>query len=267
MKIKQTTLAIAMLASSAVFAAEGTTTAANTAATSFTSSQADDIGKIAADYIVAHPEVLVAASKALQQKEMAAQEAKANAAIGKNTNALFMAKSSPIVGNPQGSQVVIEFYDYQCGHCRQASSILSQLINSDKNVKVIYKELPIFGGVSDFAARASLASYQIDPSKYKAFHDALMAAKMPLQEQTVMDLAKKVGIDIDKLKTAMDSQAVKDELAANQKLAQELGVMGTPFFVLGNSTGTKTVTVPGAMPLDILQQKLASVTGGDATQG
>ncbi len=222
----------------------------------FNPAQTAAIGKIAGEYIVAHPEVLIQASKALQQKEMAAQEQHATEAVGKNTNDIFFSKGSPVIGNPKGDITLIEFYDYQCGHCKQMSPTVDQLIKDNPNLKVIFKEFPIFGGASDIAAKAALAVYLMNPDKYLAFHHALMAAKTPLSEDAIYKIATDQGIDLDKLKTQMKSDAVKSELEKTVKLAQQLGIMGTPYLIVGKSTGANIAAIPGAAPAQAIQQKI-----------
>lgn len=261
MKLKKISLALIVLGSlsiSTVFAADATTTDTTTTTNNqqFSPAAQQAIGKIAADYIVAHPEVLIAATQALQQKEMAAQQAAAEKGISKNTNDLFFSKASPTTGNPDGTIALVEFFDAQCGHCKAMVDVIDNLIKANPNLKVIYKEFPIFGGQSSTAAKAAIAVYLMDPSKYKAFHTALLRAQSPLTEEMIMGFAKKAGINTDKLKTEMNSKAVSDELAKTVNIAEQLRIMGTPYFVIAKSTGTNFTTIPGAAAQQAIQEKI-----------
>ena len=135
---------------------------------------------------------------------------------------------------------------------------VEKLISQDKNLRFIFKELPIFGGLSANAAKVALAA-NMQPGKYYAFHNALFTATSQLTEDNVMAIAKKSGLDMAKLKKDMDSPVVANELRANFQLAQALKVMGTPTFVISNKAETKFAYIPGATTLEDLQEKIKSV--------
>ena len=151
---------------------------------------------------------------------------KAQQAIPAYASQLFNSKQSPMVGNQKAKVTLVEFFDYQCVHCRNMTSIVNDLVKQDKNLRVVYKEFPIFGPSSELAAKAALAS-KIQ-GKYLAFHNALMQAKPPLDKAKVMKLAKSVDLNTAKLEQDMQSQAVQDEIKQNYHLAQALGSDGYP---------------------------------------
>ena len=181
-------------------------------------------------------------------------------AIESNKQSLFNDSASPIAGNAQGSVVIVEFFDYQCGHCKEMGPVIDQFVQNNRQIKVIFKELPIFGGDSEFAARASLAAYKIDPQKFVAFHNALMKANNPLKNEDVMKIAKSLGYDSGSLKKAMSSADVMDQLKKNFALAQQLELAGTPAFVIANGSLTKFQFVPGAAPAAQLQDLIQKVS-------
>jgi len=230
---------------------------------SFSPTQVNQLHQIIHNYIVSNPRVLVEASEALQKQEMAKIEKKAETAIVANAKEIFSDPSSPVIGNPKGDVTVVEFYDYQCPHCKEMAPIVSKLIKSDKNLRVVFKELPIFGGNSRQAAMAALAAHDQGVDKYYKFHNALMAAPNPLTPKKIMNIAKSSGLNIDELKKDMKSSKVRDEIEANFKLAQALGIMGTPSFVLGNQKAingkagaSNSIFIPGATSEQKLQQAI-----------
>lgn len=140
--------------------------------------------------------------------------------------------TAPVLGNPQGNVTLSEFFDYNCPYCRKLVPVVQRLIAADPALRLVYRELPIFGEGSTFAAQASLASLQ--QGKYWQFHAALMAMKGRAEEASVMRVARKVGLDEARLRRDMDADAVYDHIARSQELADHMGLMGTPTFVAGD---------------------------------
>lgn len=197
---------------------------------SFTADQQTQIQNIVHDYLVNNPQVLVEVANALQSQQMNQQNKQALKALPANAKQLFYDASSPEAGNPNGNVTVVEFFDYQCPHCKNAAPEISKLIRSDNNVRVVFKQLPIFGANSEFAARAALAA--AEQGKYLQLHNALMNAQGSLSSDAVLNIASSVGLDIQKLQNAMNSSAISNELKANFKLANAFNFPGTPAFVI-----------------------------------
>lgn len=229
-----------------------------------TPAQKTEIQKIVHDYLVSNPEVLLEASQALQQKQQQAMQKQAQSAIKSNAQQLFTDKMT-IIGNPKGHVTLVEFFDYQCRHCKDMSPIISELIKADSNLRVVYKEFPIFGESSDLASKAALAA--AIQNKYMAMHEALIGQKGRLDEKIINEAAKSVGLDMAKFKTDMNSKAVTEALEANRKLAEKLRLMGTPAFIVASTPegifkeGTEVAFIPGAASRDALKDliKKASV--------
>lgn len=219
--------------------------------------QTKEIQKVIHDYLISNPQVLVEASQALQQQQMSKMQEVAQKGISKNAKDLFDNPNSPVAGNAKGNATLIEFMDYQCGHCKEMSPIIDQIVQADPQLRVVIKEFPIFGETSEFAAKAALAS--VKQGKFWPFHLALMKDENPLSHDEVLKIAKSVGIDTDKLQNDMKDAAIMDQLKDNFKLAQELGLMGTPALVVGNQGGTKTAFVPGTTSKGNLEQLIAQV--------
>lgn len=140
--------------------------------------------------------------------------------------------TAPVLGNPDGNITLSEFFDYNCPFCRKLVPVVQRLISADPQLRIVYRELPVFGEGSYFAARASLASLQ--QGKYWPFHAALMGMRGRAAEAPVMRIARQVGLDEAKLRRDMDSEAVLSHISASQELADHMGLMGTPTFVAGD---------------------------------
>lgn len=224
--------------------------------TTFSPSQKTQIEKIIHDYLVNSPEVLMEASQALQVKQQLVQQKEAKSAILQNSEQLLTEKIA-FAGNPKGNVTIVEFFDNQCGHCKTMKPILAALIEKDNNVRVIYKEFPIFGKSSELAARAALAAGM--QGKYVPMHDVLLQADKRLDKAMIMEAAKTAGLDMPKFTVDMDSKTVTDALEENRKLAEKLHLMGTPAFIVLSTpngklkAGAEASFVPGGIGAEALQ--------------
>ena len=233
----------------------------------FTPVQVAAIQKIAHDYIVQHPQVLVEAGQSLQKQAMGQLQQKATKLIHANAKALFNAPSNIVVGNPNGKITLVEFYDYQCPHCRETSAALDDVIKANPGLRVVFKNLPIFGKYSQEASESSDAAYSLDKSKFLAFHQALMSATVPFNSETVKQVAAKTGYNYAKLSTVMQSKAVQSNLKNNFNLAETLlqptiNMVATPAIVVGPTVGAGASNAPVAfIPGQASQQQLqAAIT-------
>jgi protein-disulfide isomerase len=219
-------------------------------AASFSSSQTKDIESIVHGYLTSNPEVLVEASQAYKNKQLSTMKQKANNFIGSHKKEFFGDSHSPVAGNAKGNVTLVEFFDYQCGHCKQMASTMTKLTSNDKNLRVVYKQLPIFKGGSLIAAKAALAAEK--QGKFMAMHEGLMNAKKPLTETNIMAIAKSSGLNVKQLQKDMASSAIQKQIDANMKLAesflkQSVGYVFTPIFVVSNQSGSKYQFIPGGL--------------------
>lgn len=140
--------------------------------------------------------------------------------------------TAPVLGNPDGDITLTEFFDYNCPFCRKMVEPMHRLILSDKNLRVVFREWPVFGEDSDFAARASLASLQQE--KYWQLHTALFRTRGRVTEDATMRVAREVGLDVARLERDMDNEQVEQHISMSYMLAEHMGLMGTPTFIAGD---------------------------------
>ena len=232
-----------------------------TASSTFSPEQTTQIEQIVHHYLVQHPEVLVEASETLRQQEVAKEQARGVQGAQKNIDALFGPGNALIGGNPKGTTTLVEFFDYQCMHCRDMATTIEDLTKSHPDLRVVFKDFPIYGPASMAAVSATFAANK--QNKYYEFHNALLTSGEPLTQKTILSIAKKQGLNTDLLQKDMRSQdaALKSMITDNFKLVQALGLIGTPAFVLAktdivNDPKLPIEFFPGAVPKEALDNAI-----------
>ena len=212
------------------------------------------IGQIVREYLIEHPEVLEEAMQVLRMRREVADRERGRAAIIENGEALLAHPISPVSGNPEGDITVVEFFDYRCGYCKRAFPSVMALLEGDDGVRVVWKEFPILGPVSHFAARAAMASDR--QGLYHEFHVAVMGAEEELTEDVVIEFATAVELDVERLRLDMEDPAIEAYLGETRQLARALGITGTPAFVIGDTL------VPGVVDEATLRAMVADARAG-----
>lgn len=216
----------------------------------FSAAQREQIGQIVREYLLQNPEVLVEVSAELDRRRKAEEAGKQAKVLISEKKSIFRSPHDFVLGNPNGDITVVEYFDYNCGWCKRALDEVNKLTKQDKNVRVVMKEFPIFGEHSTFAAKAALAS--IKQNKYWEFHTALMRAERVTTSNT-LDIAKRVGIDVEALKKEMANPVYDQAIAENSRIAQALGMQGTPGFIVDTRVNF------GYVPADGLKQMLTEI--------
>jgi len=206
----------------------------------------EQVEAIVRDYLMREPQVIYDALQELQRREAVAEAEKRKATLAARKDDLFHKASTPVAGNTDGDVTLVEFFDYHCGYCRRVVGSMRALVDRDENLRVVFKEFPILGEESVHAARAALAADR--QGLYLPFHFALMASE-DLSIEGIMQSASSVGLDTTQLAEDMQSPEIEAEIAANYALARELGIEGTPAFVVGDEL------IPGA----VSEERLASL--------
>lgn len=254
-----------ILATTLTMLLAGTALAADT---TFSAAQKAQIGEVAADYLRAHPEILVEMSQKLQAQAQNKQMASAAGAAPENRDALLNDPTSPVL-HPGGDVAVIQFFDYQCIYCAKVAPTVEQFISTNPDVRFIYKEWPIFGSrwpASVQAAKVGLSLYKAGGAEaYHRYHAALYATghnEGKLLDADIREAAVKAGITATP-ETEVDAMGAV--LDANNELAKRLGIQGTPaFFVMPvkGATAENVSVIPGATSLKALQAAVGKARGG-----
>lgn len=217
------------------------------------SGQAAAFNQIIHDYLRDHPEEVDAAlRKAIEQHRVAAEERR-KSNIQTLAKELRSDPDSPAV-NSDGDVTIVEFFDYECPYCKAMAPKLHELMNSDKKLRFVFKDFPVLGPVSNFAARAALASRKQD--KYVEFHFALMGVRGQMNNDMVLATAKEIGLDLKRLQEDMKAPEIDQILERNKVLGQNVGVEGTPAFVVGETF------VPGAVEINYIKDMVGKERGG-----
>lgn len=224
--MKLNVLATALLGSMLTF---------NSVAAEMSKTEQANIEKIVHQYLVSHPEILIEMSNALRTKQETQQADTDKNLLQQHANQIFKQVDDPVTGNPQGTLTVVEFVDYNCGYCKRSAPLIQELLKKDKEIRYIYKEFPILSDTSVYASKAALAVNALEPAKYEAFHNALMAYPGALKSNDdVMNVAKKQGLDWSKIVAKINDPAIDKKIATNHAIAQTLNITGTPAFIIGD---------------------------------
>lgn len=225
---------------------------------SLTANQKTQIENVVHNYLVQNPEVIVEAAKSLQQREMNKMTQQTQQAALLKADALFKDSSNPVAGNAKGKLTIVEFFDYQCPHCVDMVPALDATIKANPDVRVVYKEFPIRGPLSQMAAKAALAANL--QGKYLPMHDAIMQASQNLSKEVIDNIAKSLGLNMEKFTADMEGAKVDQQLKGNFKLAQDLQLMGTPAIFVGLTNSPKEIAfVPGQVDQAYLQELVAKL--------
>jgi len=230
-------------------------------AAEFTPAQRDEIGRIVKQYLLANPEVLQEVIAELEKKQAMATAEKHRKAVKEHAATLFNSPLQVVLGNPKGNVTMVEFFDYNCGYCKRALADMLDLMKANPNLKVVLKEFPVLGQGSVEAARVAVAVRMQDPTgkKYLDFHSKLMTGRGQANHARALAVAKEVGVDMARLEKDMASGEVKKTLEESFKLADALGLNGTPSDVVG------TDVIVGAVGREGLQKQINNATCGKVT--
>ena len=245
-------LASAALGQSPAVEPNQTPAAKTPAPQGFSADQTREIENIVKNYLVQHPEVLQEAMDALDKHQKEADAEKARVTIKDNKATIFNSTHQIVLGNPDGNVTMVEFFDYNCAYCKRALPDMMSLLKADPDLKFVLKEFPVLGPGSVEAAHVAVAARMQDPTgkKYIEFHQKLLGGRGPADKARALAVAKEVGFDMARIEKDINSDEVKDTIDENMKLADELGVSGTPSYVVGDQV------VVGAVGLDELREKI-----------
>ncbi len=219
-----------------------------------------ELHKIIRDYIVANPEVLQEAMAEFEKRQNIADAEKARTTIKQNASLIFNSPRHVVAGNKDGDVSLVEFFDYNCPYCKQAMADINTLEGSDDKLRIVYKEFPVLGPGSVEAAQVAVAIRMQDAGgeKYLASRKALLSGRGQADKARALAVARDVGADMARLETDLNNPEVKATLEENLKLAEQLGLNGTPSYVIGSEIAV------GAVGLASLREKIRVARCGAA---
>lgn len=201
------------------------------AGAAFTDAQKTELEGIIKDYIMKNPKVLMDSVNGYRTAEEKNQQDQAVGALKENWD--YFAKGPlPDVGSKKASITIVEFFDYNCGYCKQAYEAVQKSLDEDKDVRFVFVDYPILSEASHLASRYALAAQKQD--KYFELHQELMKFKGPKTDENILNLAKTAGLDVAKLKADLNSPDIEATIKKNTELAQKLAISGTPAFIVGD---------------------------------
>jgi protein-disulfide isomerase len=253
-------LSIRTLVAPALVAFAVATMPVGASAQTFSSSQRGEIEKIVKEYLISHPEILEEVSAELSKRQAAAEAEKHQAAVKDNAELIFNSPRGVVLNNQKGDVNFVEFFDYNCGYCKHAMADMLNLMKSDPKLRVVLKEFPVLGPGSVEAAQVAIAVRMQDPSgkKYLDFHQKLLGSRGQADKARALSAAKEAGLDMARIEKDMVSPEVKATLEENFKIAEAMGLNGTPSYVIGNQV------VVGAIGRDGLAKKISEARCGKA---
>jgi protein-disulfide isomerase len=243
MKLALSALAAALIAAAPAVADE------------FTGEEKAAIDRQIRAYILEHPEIIVEAMDVLESRQKQAREAADRHLVAQLREDLVNDGFSFAAGNPEGDVTVIEFADYRCGYCKQAHDGVRALLDADPNVRLVIKEFPILGPDSTLAARAAMAAIAQGGERYMKFNDLMMRHRGELKRDEIIRLARKAGLDSDKIEADMENPAIAKNIQKTYGLARRLDIQGTPAFIVGDRI------VRGFLPYDGLRELVEDARG------
>lgn len=220
-------------------------------AAEFSAGQKAAIEAIIKEYLVQNPEVLRDAMVELDRRQKEKEQQAQLSITADPASKLYSSSHQAIIGNPQGTTTLVEFFDYNCGYCKRALSDLANLMKADPNLKVILKDYPILTPGSIEAAQvASALRNQFQGEKFWEYHQALLGTHGPVGKEQALDVARSMGADMDKLAKDMQDPSVQAGIDETMQVASSLNLNGTPSYVVGQDV------VVGAVGYAELKAKL-----------
>jgi protein-disulfide isomerase len=190
------------------------------------------IEQIVGEYIATHPKELMDSVQKYGEQQQSAEQEEASKAVIANRAWLEQNPNHAEAGNPKGDVTIVEFFDYNCGYCKQALGDLMTILDKDKGVRLVFVEIPILGDSSMLAAQWALAANR--QKLYLEYHIGLMRFRGPITEDILTTQAQTAGLNVERLKKDKGDPKINTIIAENLNMARALGIQGTPAFVVGD---------------------------------
>ena len=245
-------IARALLAT--VFVALLAATPLRAAPSAWSPEQKAEIDGMIHDYLLKNPEVVQEAMVELERRQKDKEQQQRLKLTSDKASPLYASPNQMVLGNPKGDVTLVEFFDYNCGYCKKSLSDIQKLIDSDKNLRVVLKEFPVLGPGSVEAAQVAMALLpSMKPEQMSLFHAKLLSSRGQVGRDRAVEVAKDVGVDVAKMGKNPDRPEVAEALRESVSMADQLGLTGTPSFVLGDEV------IVGAVGYDELKTRVDSL--------
>ncbi|MEM9733895.1 MAG: DsbA family protein [Pseudomonadota bacterium] len=211
------------------------------------------IEKMVRDYLLANPEIILEVQQALEAKQQAEAAERTRMALEQHGDTIFRSQNQGTIGPKDADVQVVEFFDYNCGFCQRAMNDMNTLLEGDKKVQFVMKELPILSEGSVEAHRISTAVYRLFPDQYEKFHNTLLGLQGVKDGNRALRVAQQMELDIDKINEEAGKPNILAAFREVNELANQLGINGTPSYVIGDEV------LFGALGADVLREKIENV--------
>lgn len=215
------------------------------------SASTEQYSEVIQEYLMDHPEVIIQALEKYKDRANAEAMEKQKLAVKDNILLLVADKSDPFSGGESSSKVIVEYFDYMCGHCKAMLPVKEKLLSENKDVKIVFKELPILSEHSKLLSKAALAVYAIDNSKYFTIHKEFLRSGNKYRDlESIKKYITSLNINVDAFEKKFNSAEVEDKISSNIELAQKIGIRWTPAYVVDEQI------IPGSITYEELLNRI-----------
>lgn len=159
----------------------------------------------------------------------------------------YEANTLPMVGSKNADFTIIEFFDYRCGYCSKQADDFSELLVENKNIKIIYLEFPIFGGISEIASLIALKVWKQSPGLYFEVHNGFMNLGPSMKKKSLIEVLNNQGLDGKYIYDSVKGEKNNKIIIQNKALAKRLNLRGTPASIINDTI------IPGYVKLSNLR--------------
>ena len=203
-------------------------------------------------FLLNNPKVILKSLENLEIREAKNKEDEIKKTLVKNMPNIIKPYANTFSGNENSKKIIVEFLDYNCGYCKKAHQEVRELLNDLSDLKVVYINLPILSDRSKELAKLSMAVSETNMKNFNEFHNFLLNSKRIPNDDQIEDFLSDIKLNYKQIKIASDSKEINKTLENDFKLARELGIQGTPAFIINNEI------IPGYVGKKIMTKLIAN---------
>ena len=185
------------------------------------------------DFILNNPEIIIKSLNDFEKKKEIELLSRQKEYLKNNTTLIQSPDYNLFDGKPNAEKIIVEFFDYNCGYCKRAHKEIMDLLDQKRDIKVIYKNLPIISNQSTYLAKLSLALGKKNNSLFLEFHDYIFNLKK-IDQKGIESFFKRKKISFEKIQVLSQSEDINLKLEQNLEIANKIGISGTPAYVIEN---------------------------------